>query len=126
MAVPVAPKRSLFPVSQGWVLDDSQTVILTAQFYPVRGYEPFGLFGFPQHHPRPTLVDDEKFIDMATSISGSGPAYVFQMVDAMVDTAVHMGPRIPIPILHVKPIPIMPLTWPSYPTSLPTLHLRIF
>uniref|UniRef100_A0A7S1N595 Pyrroline-5-carboxylate reductase n=1 Tax=Eutreptiella gymnastica TaxID=73025 RepID=A0A7S1N595_9EUGL len=36
-------------------------------------------------------VDDEKFIDMATSITGSGPAYVFVMVEAMVDTAVHMG-----------------------------------
>eukprot|EP00519_Triparma_laevis_P006831 CAMPEP_0182517414 /NCGR_PEP_ID=MMETSP1321-20130603/42228_1 /TAXON_ID=91990 /ORGANISM="Bolidomonas sp., Strain RCC1657" /LENGTH=288 /DNA_ID=CAMNT_0024725151 /DNA_START=118 /DNA_END=984 /DNA_ORIENTATION=+ len=37
------------------------------------------------------MVTDEKFIDMATSISGSGPAYVFMLVESMVDTAVHMG-----------------------------------
>ncbi|GMH60522.1 hypothetical protein TrVE_jg7172 [Triparma verrucosa] len=37
------------------------------------------------------MVSDEKFIDMATSISGSGPAYVFMLVESMVDTAVHMG-----------------------------------
>ena len=37
------------------------------------------------------LVDDEQFIDMATSISGSGPAYVFMLIEAMVDSGVHMG-----------------------------------
>ena len=36
-------------------------------------------------------VQDEKFIDMATSISGSGPAYVFMLIESMVDSAVHMG-----------------------------------
>ena len=33
-------------------------------------------------------VDDEAFIDMSTSISGSGPAYVFLLIEAMVDAAV--------------------------------------
>merc|ERR1740133_285764 len=36
-------------------------------------------------------VDDEKFVDMSTSISGSGPAYVFMLMEAMIDTGVHMG-----------------------------------
>ena len=36
-------------------------------------------------------VDDESFIDMATSISGSGPAYVFFMMESMIDAGVHMG-----------------------------------
>jgi pyrroline-5-carboxylate reductase len=36
-------------------------------------------------------VEDENFIDMATSISGSGPAYIFMLVEAMVDAGVHMG-----------------------------------
>jgi pyrroline-5-carboxylate reductase len=36
-------------------------------------------------------VDDEKFIDMSTSISGSGPAYVFLLMEAMMDCGVHMG-----------------------------------
>ena len=37
------------------------------------------------------FVDDEKYIDMSTSISGSGPAYVFLMMEAMIDAGVHMG-----------------------------------
>jgi pyrroline-5-carboxylate reductase len=36
-------------------------------------------------------VDDESKIDMATSISGSGPAYIFLLMEAMVDAGVHMG-----------------------------------
>jgi len=36
-------------------------------------------------------VDDEKYIDMATAISGSGPAYVFLFMESLVDAAVHIG-----------------------------------
>jgi len=36
-------------------------------------------------------VDDEKYIDMSTSLSGSGPAYVFMIMEAMIDAGVHMG-----------------------------------
>jgi pyrroline-5-carboxylate reductase len=36
-------------------------------------------------------VDDEKYIDMATAISGSGPAYFFLMVEALVDAAAAIG-----------------------------------
>lgn len=36
-------------------------------------------------------VDDEKYIDMATAVSGSGPAYVFLFVEALVDAAMHIG-----------------------------------
>ncbi len=36
-------------------------------------------------------VDDEDFIDISTSISGSGPAYVFMLMEAMIDAGVHMG-----------------------------------
>ena len=37
------------------------------------------------------FVDDESYIDMSTSISGSGPAYVFLVMEAMIDAGVHMG-----------------------------------
>lgn len=37
------------------------------------------------------LVADEKYIDMATAINGSGPAYVFLFLEAMIDAGVHMG-----------------------------------
>jgi len=36
-------------------------------------------------------VDNEKYIDMATAISGSGPAYSFLFVEALVEAAVHIG-----------------------------------
>jgi len=36
-------------------------------------------------------VSREKYIDMATAVSGSGPAYVFLMIEAMVDAGVHIG-----------------------------------
>lgn len=37
------------------------------------------------------FVDDEDFIDMSTAISGSGPAYIFMLMEAMTDAGVHMG-----------------------------------
>lgn len=36
-------------------------------------------------------AEDERFLDMATALSGSGPAYVFMFMEAMVDAGVHMG-----------------------------------
>ena len=36
-------------------------------------------------------VDDENFLDMATAVSGSGPAYVFLFMEALIDAAVHLG-----------------------------------
>jgi pyrroline-5-carboxylate reductase len=38
-------------------------------------------------------VTDEKYIDMATAVSSSGPAYVFLVIEAMIDAAVHIGLR---------------------------------
>mmetsp|Transcript_58651 Transcript_58651/g.143431 ORF Transcript_58651/g.143431 Transcript_58651/m.143431 type:complete len:444 (+) Transcript_58651:197-1528(+) len=37
------------------------------------------------------FVEDEKFVDMSTSLSGSGPAYIFLLMEAMIDAGVHMG-----------------------------------
>jgi pyrroline-5-carboxylate reductase len=36
-------------------------------------------------------VDDEKFVSMATAVSGTGPAYVFLVMEALIDAAVHLG-----------------------------------
>ncbi len=37
------------------------------------------------------FVEDESYIDMATAVSGTGPAYVFLFLEAMIDSGVHLG-----------------------------------
>jgi len=40
---------------------------------------------------RQSFVADEKYVDMATAVSGSGPAYVFLMIESLTDAAVRIG-----------------------------------
>lgn len=37
------------------------------------------------------FVEHESYLDMATALSGTGPAYVFMFMEAMIDAGVHMG-----------------------------------
>jgi pyrroline-5-carboxylate reductase len=37
------------------------------------------------------FVDEESMLDMATALSGTGPAYVFLFMEAMIDAGVHLG-----------------------------------
>jgi pyrroline-5-carboxylate reductase len=36
-------------------------------------------------------LEDEEYLDMATALSGTGPAYVFLFMEAMIDAGVHLG-----------------------------------
>lgn len=52
-----------------------------------------------RHHARVMLgalgdemfVEDERFLDMATALNGTGPAYVYMFMEALIDVGVHMG-----------------------------------
>jgi pyrroline-5-carboxylate reductase len=37
------------------------------------------------------FVTDERYVDMATAVSGSGPAYIFLIIESFVDAAVRIG-----------------------------------
>ncbi|MBX0329948.1 pyrroline-5-carboxylate reductase [Oscillochloris sp. ZM17-4] len=37
------------------------------------------------------FVDNETYLDMSTALNGTGPAYFFLMMEAMIDAGVHMG-----------------------------------
>lgn len=37
------------------------------------------------------FVEDENYLDMATALSGTGPAYIFLFMEALIDAGVHMG-----------------------------------
>jgi pyrroline-5-carboxylate reductase len=37
------------------------------------------------------FLEEEKYLDMATAVSGSGPAYTFFILEALTDAAVHLG-----------------------------------
>ena len=36
-------------------------------------------------------VDDERYLDMATALSGSGPGYILLFLEALIDAGVHIG-----------------------------------
>ncbi|MCS6801836.1 MAG: pyrroline-5-carboxylate reductase [Chloroflexota bacterium] len=47
---------------------------------------------------RERYVDDEKYLDMATAVNGSGPAFVYLFIEALSDAAVALG--LPRPMAH--------------------------
>lgn len=78
-AMPNTPAR----IGQGiTVWTDSDSV--TKQQRQLAG-EILGAFG--QH----IYVEEEEFLDKATALSGTGPAYVYLFMEAMVDAGVHLG-----------------------------------
>lgn len=45
---------------------------------------------------RAVFADKEHYLDMSTAINGSGPGYVFLILEAMIDAGVHLGLTRPV------------------------------
>ena len=52
-----------------------------------------------------TVEVDESLMDAVTAVSGSGPAYVFLVIEAMIDAAVNQGLPRDICLLYTSPSP---------------------
>jgi pyrroline-5-carboxylate reductase len=63
-----------------WLASDAVTEEQAAESRAI-----FGALG------RQLQVSNESFLNMATSISGSGPAYLFLLMEAMIDAGVQIG-----------------------------------
>lgn len=50
-----------------------------------------GIRNILQAMGREIYVDDEKYLDMATALSASGPGFIFMLIEAFVDAGVHIG-----------------------------------
>jgi pyrroline-5-carboxylate reductase len=51
------------------------------------------------------FLEEETYLDMATALSGTGPAYVFLFMEAMIDAGVHLGfPRRVAELLVAKTV----------------------
>jgi pyrroline-5-carboxylate reductase len=78
-AMPNTPAR----VGYGMSVWTSTPAVTDRQRSQVRAL--FGALG------KEMWFEEERFIDMATAVSASGPAYVFLVMEALIDAAVHLG-----------------------------------
>ncbi len=70
-------------IGQGMLVWTSTTAVSDKRLAQVRSV--LGALG------RELWVETEKYVDMATALSGTGPTYVFLMMEALIDAGVHMG-----------------------------------
>jgi len=68
---------------------EGMTVWTTSEAVSQQGREQAGvIFGALGEE---VYVDHEEYLDMATALSGTGPAYVFLVMEALIDAGVHLG-----------------------------------
>lgn len=70
-------------IGQGMLVWTSTPTVSEARMAQVRSV--LGALG------REIWVETEKYVDMATALSGTGPTYVFLMMESLIDAGVHMG-----------------------------------
>ena len=70
-------------VGEGMTVWAATPVVSAAQLATVRAI--FRAIG------REIQVDGDRYVDMATAVNGSGPGYVFLVIEALIDAAVQLG-----------------------------------
>ena len=64
-------------------------------------------------------VDDEELMHAVTAVSGSGPAYVFHMIEAMAAAGVRVGLPEELAMDLARATWSVPASWPSSPRTAP-------
>jgi pyrroline-5-carboxylate reductase len=78
-AMPNTPAQ----IGQGITVWTATKEVLEPQLVQARAL--LGTFG------QELYMDGEQYLDMATALSGTGPAYIFMFMEALIDAGVHMG-----------------------------------
>jgi pyrroline-5-carboxylate reductase len=82
--------QTIVSIMAGVPIDKISRALAHAAIARVMPNTPAAILGALGHEIH---VDDEEYLDMATALSGSGPGFVYMLLEAFIDAGVHIGFR---------------------------------